>query len=75
MITLDTIVDIVGVKYGKRYVKASLIADNSAEVVANGTSCADIVGLSSADELAFGSDCLTTDKEFGMLNSAGVWKF
>lgn len=75
MIKLDTLVDIEGNEGGKRLVQADLISDNSGEVVANGIDCKNIIGLNDTDKLVFGSTCLTSDLEFGMLDSTGTWKF
>lgn len=75
MIKLDKLIDIEGHRNGKRLVQVSLIADTKEEVIANGIDCVNIVGLNATDEIVFGSDCLTVNKEFGMLDSLGNWKF
>ena len=49
--------------------KVSLFADSQGEVTSEMT----IVGMPAGYELAPGSSCLTADKDFGMLDSLGVW--
>ncbi len=56
-------------------VRASLVADTSAEVTAQGTSGDGIIGLSKDDTLSFGSTCLCKNGDFGMLGSDGQWTF
>jgi hypothetical protein len=56
-------------------VEASLKADTSAEVISMGNECSGVVGLEDGTILDFGSTCLTTEGDFGMLTSNGVWKF
>lgn len=62
-------------KDGTRNVKANLIADTSIEVEDIGTSAEKVIGLNKDDHLTMGSTCFTTEMEFGILNSAGNWRF
>ena len=69
----DYVVD--GYKNGKTAVRASLVADNSAEVVAIGTNANTVEGLTDNNIMSFGSTCLTVNGDFGQLDSSGNWVF
>ena len=58
-----------------RVVVVDLVADTKEEVTACGTSGANVVGLSDHDIMVLGSMALCADGSFGMLDSAGQWKF
>lgn len=58
---------------GKRKVKCSLIADESADIIAIGTDGSTVEGLGPNDVIDWGSDCFTCEQELLMLNSSGQW--
>ena len=70
-----TVVSRAGITNIVNTVEASLKADTSAEVISMGAVCSGVVGLEDGTILDFGSTCLTTEGDFGMLTSQGVWKF
>lgn len=70
-----TVVSRAGITNIVNTVEASLKADTSAEVISMGNICSGVVGLENGTILDFGSTCLTTEGDFGMLTSQGVWKF
>lgn len=59
----------------KRTVVADIVADTKDEVIACGSSGANIVGLTADDTMVLGSMALCADGSFGMLNSSGQWVF
>lgn len=76
MIKLDIVEKNLGTNgEGKRVLQVSLDADTAAEVIANGTSTANIEDMPSDAVLAPFSSCFTADKKLGILNSAGEWNF
>lgn len=75
MIKVTKIVNVTENTDGSRTMQVDLLADHSSEVVENGTQGANIIGLGAHDKLDFGSTCFTTESEFGILNSSGVWIF
>lgn len=62
-------------KTEEREIRASLVADNKEEVIANGASCRGILGLMYNDKLTLGSTCLCATGDFGILDSEGNWHF
>jgi hypothetical protein len=64
-----------GIENGKRLVVVDLVADTKDEVITCGTSGAKVVGLTADDTMVLGSMALCADGNFGMIDSAGEWKF
>lgn len=60
---------------GKTEVRASLVADNKAEVLANGVDASNISGISDDSVLTLGSTCMTADGDYGILDSSSAWHF
>lgn len=75
MIKLKEIVNVEELETGKKLVQAKLIADESVEVEDIGTNGTNVIGLGHDYILDFGSSCFTTTMEYGVLNSAGNWRF
>ena len=66
---------IESIKDSKRNVRANLVADTKDEVIACGTSGANIVGLTADDTMVLGSMAICADGGFGILSSNGQWNF
>lgn len=58
-----------------KHIIAELVADTPDEVIACGTSGANIIGLTAEHILTLGSIALCADGSMGMLDSNGNWNF
>ena len=58
-----------------KHIVASLIADTKEDVIACGTSGANIVGLTAEHILTLGSTAFCADSNFGILDSNGNWNW
>lgn len=52
-----------------------MVADTKEEVNAIGTDGSTVVGLKKDDIISFGSTCITTSGDFGILKSNGSWNW
>ena len=59
----------------KRTVMVQLVADTKDEVIACGSSGANVVGLTENDTMTLGSMALCVDGSLGILNSQGQWNW
>ena len=74
MVKVDSLI-VEKIENGVRYVKAGLIADTKSEVVACGSTGANIEGLNPTDNLVLGSTAMCADGNYGMINSNGNWNW
>ena len=74
MIKVDSLT-LERVENGKRTVMVQLVADTKDEVIACGSSGANVVGLTANDTMTLGSMALCADGSLGMLDSNGQWNW
>lgn len=74
MIKVDSLI-VEHIENGIRHVKAGLLADTKAEVVACGSSGANVRGLNPTDIMVLGSTAMCADGNYGMITSSGIWNW